>query len=240
MTRDAAPESRGRVGLLRKPVSLHRLRNRTLPLLVALILLLVTSPAFDTPGEATPIIEMLLFSAVPLFGVALLAPRRWSVVVAILALAIYGTLLFFHGPSVEGAIASWPGVLVLIFYIVATLTIAHAVFVAPSVLDDRVYGGIAVYLLIGITFAILHHMIGVQDPQAYTVSETAGVRVRLNWADYLYFSFVSLTTLGFGDIVPHNAWARNLSVTEGAVGMLYPAVLLARLVNRPMVAKIVP
>jgi len=215
---------------------LHHLRNRTLPILLVLVALLIGYPLFDTPNQPTPIIVMILFGAVPLFGVAMLASRRWMVVVAIAAIAANVGLLALHGPHTEMAIARWPGVLVLVFYSVATLTIAREVFFGPTVVDDRVYGGIAVYLMIGIIFAILHHRVGIEDPSAYLVTDPTGPRgAQLNWADYLYFSFVSLTTVGFGDIVPRGAWARNLSVFEAAVGMLYPAVLLARLVNRSTV-----
>lgn len=233
MSTDSASHGRERAAARRASLGLHHLRNRTLPILVAIVALLVCYPLFDTPNEPTPIIVMILFGAVPLFGVAMLASRRWMVVVALAAIAANVGLLALHGPHTEMAIARWPGLLVLLFYSVATFTIARAVFFGPTVVDDRVYGGIAVYLMIGIIFAILHHRVGIEDPGAYFVADQSGPRgVQLNWADYLYYSFVCLTTVGFGDMVPRGAWARNLSVFEAAVGMLYPAVLLARLVNR--------
>ena len=99
-----------------------------------------------------------------------------------------------------------------------------------STLESAVLGLMA--LMIGFTFAILHHRAFVQDSTAYLLGVEGTGRSQLNWADFIYFSFVSLTTVGFGDIVPKSAWARNLSVMEAFVGMLYPAILLARLVNR--------
>lgn len=212
--------------------TIHRLRNRTLPVLAAVVLLFIIYPVFDTPGQPTPIIGMVLFAAVPLFGVMMLATRRWMMFAAAIALAANVAVLLFHDGHTEQAIANWPGIVVLGFYVVSTGIIAHAVFVAPSVVDDRVYGGVAVYIMIGFTFAILHHRAFVQDATAYIVSVEGTGRTQLNWADFIYFSFVSLTTVGFGDIVPKSAWARNLSVMEAFIGMLYPAILLARLVNR--------
>jgi uncharacterized membrane protein len=91
-----------------------------------------------------------------------------------------------------------------------------------------------VYLMIGLLFAIVHHRIGVMSPDSYrNVAQTQAAV--LNWADYLYFSFSSMTTAGFGDIVPVSAAARSATLLEAVVGVLYPAVLIARLVNREFV-----
>lgn len=212
--------------------SLHWLRNRSLPVLVAVVLLLATYPFFDTPGQPTPISAMLLFGAVPLLGVLMLSTGRWIVVALILAMSANVATALFYDAHFERALGEWPGMLIMAFYVAATLVIARAVFFGASMLDDRVYGGVAVYLLIGIIFAIIHHRLGVESPSAYLVSDQAQRGPQLNWADYLYYSFVCLTTVGFGDISPRSVWARNVSVAEAAVGMLYPAVLLARLVSR--------
>lgn len=232
MTNESESGARKRGIQIEPRKTLHRLRNRTLPVLSALALLLVFYPAFDRPGEPTPLIAMVLFSIVPLFGVFMLAPKRWMIVAAFVALALNIASICLHGGHTEQAIANWPGILVLSFYVVATAIMAYAVFLAPSVVDDRIYGGVAVYLMIAVIFAILHHRIYVEDRTSYIFGVDNLNRGEMNWADFLYYSFVSLTTIGFGDIVPKSAWARNASVFEAAIGMLYPAVLLARLVNR--------
>ena len=90
------------------------------------------------------------------------------------------------------------------------------------------------YILLGVMFAVIHHRIGVRMPDAYR-HESVLQEGRLNWADYLYFSFSTFTTVGFGDIVPANAFSRSVSAIEAIVGVLYPAVLIARLVNREFV-----
>jgi hypothetical protein len=71
------------------------------------------------------------------------------------------------------------------------------------------------------------------DPHALHVNMAAvEVHGALNWNDCVYFSFVTLATIGFGDIVPGNSMVRSLAMIEGLIGVLYPAVLLARLVSR--------
>jgi hypothetical protein len=53
----------------------------------------------------------------------------------------------------------------------------------------------------------------------------------LPWQDLIYFSYVALTTLGFGDMSPTTMWARSVAITEGIVGVLYVTIIMARLVS---------
>ena len=215
-----------------RPHALSRIRHRTLPIMLALLGLLATYPLVDTPGKPTPLAATALFAAVPLFGVCMLSHRLWIVVSMILAFAATASLIFLSGGDTEHALGSWGGVLVLVFYAVATAAIARAVFASGGVLDDRVYGGVAVYIMLGIIFAVIFHRTGVRDPGAFTrtLAERAGQP--LNWADYLYLSFVTLTTMGYGDIVPSSSSTRSLAILEGLVGILFPPVLIARLVKK--------
>jgi hypothetical protein len=98
---------------------------------------------------------------------------------------------------------------------------------------DRVYGGVAVFLLFGVVCAIFYRQMLAMDPHALHVNMAAvEMHGALNWNDCVYFSFVTLATIGFGDIVPGNSMVRSLAMIEGLIGVLYPAVLLARLVSR--------
>lgn len=206
-------------------------RNRSLPLLVVLFALLLCYPWFDVPGRQTPLVMTVAFAAVPVFGVLTLGRFRWGVAAAIaLMLGILVTERMEHADS-EALLAGWVGLLVIAFYLVNIVVIGRSVLKNDSLIDDRVYGGIAVYILIGVMFAVMHHRLGVRMPDAYRAESRLQEEV-LNWADYLYFSFSTFTTVGFGDIVPSNAFSRSLSAVEAIVGVLYPAVLIARLVNR--------
>ena len=207
------------------------LRNRSLPLLVGLVGLLLCYPWFDVPGRQTPLVMTVAFAAVPVFGVLTLGRFRWGVAGAFaLMLGILVTERMEHSDS-EALLAGWVGLVVIAFYMVNIAVIGRSVMKSDSLIDDRVYGGIAVYILIGVMFAVMHHRLGVRMPDAYR-SESRLHEEVLNWADYLYFSFSTFTTVGFGDIVPTNAFSRSLSAVEAIVGVLYPAVLIARLVNR--------
>jgi len=94
----------------------------------------------------------------------------------------------------------------------------------------RVIGAINVYLLVAILGAFVFEII-----QLLTGSGIAGVTdlkgVDEDYAQYIYFSLVSLTTVGFGDIYPSQIMTKMLSVFLSTVGILYPAVVIARLVG---------
>jgi hypothetical protein len=94
----------------------------------------------------------------------------------------------------------------------------------------RVIGAINVYLLVAILGAFVFEII-----QLITGSGIAGVTdlngVDEDYPQYIYFSLVSLTTVGFGDIYPTHIMSKMLSVFLSTVGILYPAVVIARLVG---------
>ncbi len=58
-----------------------------------------------------------------------------------------------------------------------------------------------------------------------------GLGVAPQWQQLVYFSFVTLATLGYGDVIPLNAWARSLATVEGMVGVLYVALIMGRLIG---------
>jgi hypothetical protein len=90
----------------------------------------------------------------------------------------------------------------------------------------RVQGGIIVYLLVSLIFALLFHSISL----LYGKMAFTGL-VTYQRTEFMYFSLSTITTVAFGDIAPVNPFARSLSNLEGLTGQLYPAILIARLVS---------
>jgi hypothetical protein len=107
--------------------------------------------------------------------------------------------------------------------------VAHAVFGPGRITYHRVIGAVLLYLTIGIVFVALFTLVGALAPGSFT-----GLRVHDRVSlppDLVYFSFTTLTTTGYGDIVPVHPFARSLSNLEAILGQLYPATLLARMVS---------
>jgi hypothetical protein len=213
---------------------MHWLRNRCLPLFLSLVVLLLVYPSFAKSGAETSLLGASLFALLPAIGVVSLSGGR-GIVITLLALVV--CLFFAYNlpqRDIERALVGWPGLIVIGYYLFSTILVAHAVFQKNSIQDDRIYGGVSVYLLIGIFFSIIHHRINEMSPGSYQTNVTSlPVQQQFAWDDFLYFSFTSLTTMGYGDIIPVSARARSTALIEAAIGVLYPAILIARLVNLP-------
>jgi hypothetical protein len=117
----------------------------------------------------------------------------------------------------------------LLIALVIIWTVARAVFGPGRITYHRIVGAILLYLTIGLVFVALYTMVGAYSPNAFTgMTVTAHVSLP---SDLVYFSFTTLTTLGYGDIMPVHPIARSLSNVEAIIGQVYPATLLARLVS---------
>lgn len=117
----------------------------------------------------------------------------------------------------------------LIFSVTLGWVVARAVFGLGRITYHRIAGAVLLYLLISVTFVALYIFVGLFAPKAFT-----GLTLEDNTAlasNLIYFSFTTLTSTGYGDIVPVHPVARSLCNLETIIGQLYPATLLARLVT---------
>jgi Ion channel len=117
----------------------------------------------------------------------------------------------------------------LIMGITLGCVVARAVFAPGRVTYHRIIGAILVYLSVALIFVALYTIIGMLVPKAFS-----GILFEDNAAlasNVIYFSFVTLTSTGYGDVFPIHPVARSLCNLETIVGQLYPATLLARLVT---------
>jgi hypothetical protein len=125
----------------------------------------------------------------------------------------------------------WNGVLTLLSALAFLLIVLWWVYREGPVTGHRVRGAIAAYLLLALCFSLAYDLIEYVHPGSFTLplGGTQGMQTRS--ASFLYFSVVTLTTVGFGDIAAVHPVARSLVMVEALVGTLYPAILLARLVT---------
>ena len=93
---------------------------------------------------------------------------------------------------------------------------------------EKLLAAINFYLLTGITFSYLYLMVNLVSPGAFDLASQS----ISSWPDYLYFSFVTLTTLGYGDILPLSSLAQSLVTLEAVIGVLSPTVMIARFVGK--------
>jgi hypothetical protein len=198
----------------------------------------------------TVLLSVLLFVVAPLqaagvvtgryvgFGFALvLVPAAFMVsrsraAVALILLAI--TLVIVAGVLELQQFGRVDTLLDAIAWLIAGLTlstvVARGVFAPGRITFHRIVGAVILYLSIGLIFVALFGFVALFDPTAFNAIGP----LRGNFAiagNLIYFSFVTLTTMGYGDIVPVHPYARSLANIEAIIGQLYPATLLARLVT---------
>jgi len=114
-----------------------------------------------------------------------------------------------------------------LFYGICLLVFLHRIFSETTVTADTIQGGIAVYFLSGLLWAFFYETLLLFNPDAILFSN----HVLGKFSDLIYFSFVTITTLGYGDITPVSRMAKNLALLEAVWGQTYLAVLVARLVG---------
>lgn len=135
--------------------------------------------------------------------------------VAVLALASEAVVT-------EGASAAWASAIVTVVLGLTPFLVLRRVLAAPKVTVASVAGTLSAYLLVGMTFGSLYRTISVVDEAAF--SQPLGSAAN-------YFSFVTLTTLGFGDIVAESDMARSLVTLEAVLGQVLLVTLVARSVS---------
>ena len=115
--------------------------------------------------------------------------------------------------------------LYIIFLVCAIIEMIKAIFSSSKVTDETVQAGVSIYMLTGFLFTLLYNFILIFDANAFYFSEAR------NDIFVLYYSFVTLTTVGYGDIVPINKFAMILSNLEAIFGQLFIGIFIARLVG---------
>jgi hypothetical protein len=128
----------------------------------------------------------------------------------------------------RAALFNWALLLHALVYFSVIVLLLRYVF-GPEVMDgDRLWGAAAAYLMIGILWCFLYALVELEQKQTFLVR---GEPANLELTGLLYFSFSTLTTIGFGDIVPLSRAAQVAAIFEGIVGTLFLAILIAKLVG---------
>src|SRR6478736_3941033 len=215
-----------------KPM-LERLRFRrfsTVQLLIALALFFIWAP-FVEEIEGGELIVSGLFSLVLLAGVVAVANRKRVLVIAIvLAIpAIVGRWINHFRPDLIPPAVFLVSALILIAFVVGNLL--RFVFRAPSVNAEVLCASISAYLMLGLMWTMAYWLVDQLTPGgAFSYNTNAGTR-SMNGFTGFYFSFITLSTVGYGDITPVSRIARWLAAMEAMTGLLYVAVLISRLVS---------
>ena len=192
-------------------------------LFYSLLLTIAAGPLFASMGYGTDLIELFLAAnlVAAVIPVRRRSGRRLLLGILIAALVIRIATGWLNQATL--AVASLM-ILTVIALIAAGIALRFA-FSARSVDRQHVDAALSAYLLAGVFFGSFYWVLEQIQPGTFTF---AGDFSRTS---AMYFSFVTLATLGYGDIVPRSDVARGLAIVEGVGGQLFLAVLIARLVS---------
>jgi hypothetical protein len=212
-----------------RPPAKGRLADqKCLCLLVVLILLMLLHPFLATSMAGRLTLNILNSAALVLAVYALHGSRRQlAVAVCLMVPTLAGQwfILARHDTALLPAL----GILAATFYAFIAASILRYVLRAGEVTTDRIYGAVCAYLLIALTWALVYIVIERLCPGSFAADVVHNPKGRMDVFDMLYYSVVTLTTSGFGDITPVSTYARAMTNVEQLVGVFYVAILIARL-----------
>jgi len=197
---------------------------------------MVSFPLLTMQGLFGDILELTLGVGLLTAGLILSAGRKKRVystlLIALLVLVLW--TLEVMNPHVRWLALTRETIFIL-FFARVIYVMAHHVFLSPRVrTSDRLYGAVSIYLMISAFFGSMYTLTALIIPNAFdcTANLCGGdVSFYLRNGGNLYFSLITLTTLGYGDITPLYPFAGMLSSLEALIGQMYVAVVVARLVG---------
>jgi hypothetical protein len=200
-------------------------------LLIVLVLSIFVAPVVLAPDTIMgQVVEDVLISLILLCGALAVSDRRAAfvplAVVAIVVIAVRWTSWFLP----TGLSPALRAEAIFFAFSLLGLVIAVKVFGAGTAVRDRIWGAIVLYMLLGVVWAVAYEIVNIYVRGAYTGIGPDDAGNRWSW---VYFSFTTLTTVGYGDITPIARVARSMANMEALIGQLYPAIVLGRLVSLP-------
>jgi hypothetical protein len=194
-------------------------------LLLAILLMFALRP-FLEPFIHISFLTDVFFSLIMLSGILAIAYRKRDYVLsfatAIPALLLSWTAALLHVPAVKLP----GGIFAALFFALALTMILSHVNKQREVTRDVVMGAVCAYFLIGIIWAYIYSFLEKASPGAFSLPGGMSPSPM----NFIYYSFITLTTVGYGDILPVSSPARSLAVLEAVLGQMYLAVTMARLV----------
>lgn len=198
-------------------------RHRYAVLFYSLLVSLVALPAASTLGLPQILVKLLVATSLLAATMPNAPKRQRGLLLAIILLVI---VLRFAAEPDEVPINFGP---VLTLYGLAGLIAAAAtlkfVIQSPTVDGETVYAALSTYLLVGLFFGVVYSAIEFMQPDSFSGPDP------FTEANAVYYSFVTLATLGYGDFLPRSGLARGVATFEVIGGQLFLAVMVARLVG---------
>lgn len=202
-----------------------KLRNQSIVLIAAEVLLILSSAFWDDLPENNRTIQLFFTTFLCLGGYAMSHSKRW----------LKGYVFLILGSMVFEVLELGPISLILkavfssaAFLLLFKVVLRHSFFKELVSKSDRILAGVAGYVLLGLFWANLFMLMGASETGAILNQVSGKATTR---AEELYYSFVTITSLGYGDIVPVSPIAKVVATFAGLSGVLYTAIFISALIS---------
>ena len=199
-------------------------------LILALLAFLTGIPVADDIGTmGSPAAKALAFSA--LLGIGVFSLRNAGTLFKVaMAIAVLGIILSITASQTSAAAFTYASFAAVMTFLIITISYTFKQIATDATISmNRIVGAVAVYLMFGVLWSVAYTLVELTWPGSFRGFDPG---VGTHWAsEWLYFSFVTMTTLGYGDVAPVSAIARMLAYMQAILGQLYIAILVAGLVG---------
>jgi hypothetical protein len=204
-------------------------KGRAVYVLALIVLLNMLYPMTGGNDPLALIVYQVLYAGLFVAGIFITSDSRahviWSVGIAVIW--FIAAVIYSLDPTNYWKVQITYAIL-LVFHVTIIGVLMRYIFTAEKVTADVIYAACAVYFLLSFLFVPVYGMLETAVPGSF-VDNTLGGAV--SWQQFVYYSLITLSTAGYGDILPANMWARMLAGLEVTIGVLYIAILVARLVS---------
>ncbi len=195
-------------------------------LLISMVLMFALRPFLENFVRISYLMDIFFF-VIFLSAVYAISRKRSTFIIAlIMALLMEILILLSHLMDISSFRTIGNFLAILFTGYTATVILSY-LFTEDEITIDVIMGAICVYFLIGLAWAFIFFTLELFQPGSFQMPQGQGIDL----SHFSYYSYVTLTTLGYGDITPISTQARSLALLEAIMGQLYLAILVARLVG---------
>jgi len=200
--------------------------GRFLFLLISMVLMFALRPFLEDFIRISYLIDIFFF-VIFLSAVYAVSQKRSTFLIALVIALLMEILIWLSHLTEISSFRTIGNFLAILFTGYTAAVILSYLFTEDEISGDVIMGAICVYFLIGLAWAFIFFTLELLQPGSFQMPQGQGIDL----SHFSYYSYVTLTTLGYGDITPISTQARSLALLEAIMGQIYLAILVARLVG---------
>ncbi len=223
---------------IRNSLASNEIEGKVIYVLGIALLVQFIYPITETGNLILLLVYQVVYASLILVGIILTRNNKKLVrlvYVSGITQVVAGTIYTFNAHAIWANLIGYAAYMV--FDVVIIWILFKYVFETRAITHDVIYAAIAIYLLLGAVFVPIYGFLETltfelsdEAQHAFVGASTADHELVM-WQDFIYYSYVTLTTLGYGDILPVTMAAKAAVTLEAIIGVMYLTIIMARLVS---------